>query len=74
MKWTRAADWYRRLGEGLGLLDPHSPPASDYTPPTPNQVARAEAAFARMRSRSKKLGIAMSDSQIVALVKSGRRS
>lgn len=36
MKWTFAAEIYRKLGEGLGLLDPHPLHEAD-----PKRVKRA---------------------------------
>lgn len=75
MKTGLLGELYRKLGEGLGLLDPpsHAKGAHGYAPPTPEQVARAKNAVARMRARSKRLGISVSHDDIVAAIKAGRR-
>lgn len=73
MRWTFAAGMYRKIGEGLGLLEPAFPSETEFQPPSKEQVAKAEAAFKRMRARTKSLGIALNDVDVVSL-KAGRRS
>jgi len=74
MKTGLLAELYRKIGEELGLLDPHRREADAvYPPPTTQQIDRARAAMKRARARARRLGVTMGHEEIVGLIKAGRR-